>query len=204
MGAVVGVVGGLALIGLSAWFFWRQSQKAKAREAASAIASNPGFESGRPELDGAVMGAVSPPSSSPRPSASKEVLSSRVENVSPISASANNPASELHAQSPGPQMAELPLGGIAAQHAASSRPELQGQNSYSAQTTYNAMTTSISHTTHPPNPQEAASQQVYEAPVQHPTQVHEMHGQSSMNWQSGPVTQLYEMEGGPDRSHTPR
>ena len=173
---MVGVIGGLALIGLSAWLFWRQSQQAKARKAASGMASNPGFESGRTELDGAVTAAASPPRSSPRPSASKEELPSRVENISPVSANTNKPVSELHAQSPGPQMTELPLSATTAQYEGSSRPELQGQNSYSAQATYNAMTTTTSHATHRLNSQEAASQQVYEAPVQHPTQVHEMHG----------------------------
>lgn len=77
--------------------------------------------------------------------------------------------------------------------------ELHGQNSFDARaaaTSNHPLYSSAGH-----NAQEAFSQQVYEAPVQHPTQVHEMHAQSNTtNWQSGPVLQYHEMDGGSRRT----
>ena len=205
------MVGGLLIVGLSAFFFWRRNRQSRTREAATAAAAvsgtgaNPGSGNGKPELDG----AVSPPSPSSSPSTAKTQPLSRIENVSPVSADATRPpASELHAQAAaGPQMAELSPQGLTAPPGAGrpARPELQGHNAY--QTTQVAAST-VSPTTSPsafePQPQEAAGRQVYEAPVRHPTQVHEMHGQSSTNWRSGPVSLFHEVEGSRGPAHTPR
>ncbi|KAJ8120360.1 hypothetical protein ONZ43_g2915 [Nemania bipapillata] len=68
-------------------------------------------------------------------------------------------------------------------------PELQGHEAISPQT-----------------PNEAYSQQVYEAPGQYQHPVSEAHGQpmselQGMGWQSGPVPHAYEMDGSDGRNH---
>lgn len=199
VGGVVGGVGGLALIAAVVFFFWRRSRKAKIQVVTN-VESDVG--AGKPELDSTAAAAAlaSPPSSSPSPSALKGQPPSRADNVSPVSA---HNTSELHGQSPAPQMSELHArqggGSTAAAAAAAARPELPGQNSFDARaaaTSNHPLYSSAGH-----NAQEAFSQQVYEAPVQHPTQVHEMHAQSNTtNWQSGPVLQYHEMDGGSRRT----
>ncbi|KAI0378944.1 hypothetical protein F5Y04DRAFT_260694 [Hypomontagnella monticulosa] len=79
IGAVVGVVGGLAIIGLVAFFLWKRSRKNQA-------APHPAVAefSGKPELDGAV--AAPSPAASPNPSAMKGSADTRVDNVSPVTA----------------------------------------------------------------------------------------------------------------------
>ncbi|RYP37342.1 hypothetical protein DL767_002985 [Monosporascus sp. MG133] len=181
VGAVVGVVVGLALIGAAAFFLWRRSRKAK-----SAVAANGDLHigTGKSELDGTVVATapVSPPNSSPSPSGSNAQHPSRTDNISPVSTTqkaserhARSPAtqaSELHVQSPGPQMSEL-----------------HGQNTLPPQT--------VNAYFHASGPQDAFCQPVHEAPVQHPTQVHEMHAQPETRWQSGPIMQYHEMDGAP-------
>ncbi|RYP88158.1 hypothetical protein DL770_004663 [Monosporascus sp. CRB-9-2] len=174
VGAVVGAAVGLALIGAGAFFLWRRSRKAK-----GAVAANGDVHTGtgKPELDGTVVAVapVSPPNFSPSPSGSKAQHPPRTDNVSPVSTAQK--ASE-HARSPATQASEL--------HAQSPAPqmsELHGQNTLPPQTV-NAY--------YP-----ASGQPVHEAPVQHPTQVHEMHAQPEATWQSGPIMQYHEMDGTP-------
>ncbi|RYP10586.1 hypothetical protein DL764_000556 [Monosporascus ibericus] len=181
VGAVVGVVVGLALIGVGAFFVWRRSKEAK-----SAVAANGDLHSGsgKPELDGTVVAGapVSPPNFSPSPSGSKTQHPSRTDNISPVSTtqkaserhawSPATQASELHTQPPGPQMSEL-----------------YGQNTLPPQTANAYFPAS--------GPRDAFGQPVHEAPVRHPTQVHEMHGQPETTWQSGPIMQYHEMDGAP-------
>ncbi|RYO91488.1 hypothetical protein DL762_002214 [Monosporascus cannonballus] len=126
-----------------------------------------------------------PPNYSPSPSGLNAKPPPRTNNVSPASItqktselygrSPTAQASELHAQSPGPQMSEL-----------------HGQNASPSQTT-NAYSPAS-------GTQGASSQPVHEAPVQHPTQVHEMHAQPETTWQAGPIMQYHEMDGGPYQS----
>ncbi|RYP58643.1 hypothetical protein DL769_008860 [Monosporascus sp. CRB-8-3] len=186
VGAVVGVVVGLALIGVGAFFIWRRARKAK-----SAVAANgdmhPG--TGKPELDGTVVAVAppSPPKFSPSPNGSNAQPPSRTDNISPVSATQK--ASELHGRSPATQASEL--------HAQSPVPqmsELHGQNTLPSQTVNAYFPAS--------GPQDAFGQPVHEAPVQHPTQVHEMHAQNNTAWQSGPIMQYHEMDGAPYQPRT--
>ncbi|RYP71180.1 hypothetical protein DL771_004980 [Monosporascus sp. 5C6A] len=181
VGAVVGAVVGLAFIAAGAFFIWRHSRKAK-----SAVNADGDLRTGtgKPELDGTVVavGPVPPPTSSPSPSGWNKQPPSRTDNISPVST--QQKTSELHAQSPATQASEL--------HAQSPGPqmsELHGQNGLPSQTANAYFPAS--------GPQQAFGQPVYEAPVQHPTQVHEMHGQPDTSWQSGPIMQYHEMDGGP-------
>ncbi|RYP15572.1 hypothetical protein DL765_005610 [Monosporascus sp. GIB2] len=175
VGGVIGGLVGLALIGTGAFFVWRRSKKAKS-EVAAGGGLHPG--AGRPELDGmaAAVAPVSPPNYSPSPSGLNAKPPSRTDNVSP--ASITQKASELYARSPAVQASELHT-----QSPGPRMPELYGQNALPSQTA-NAYFP-------------ASGQPVHEAPVQHPTQVHEMHAQPETTWQAGPIMQYHEMDGAP-------
>ncbi|KAI1806248.1 hypothetical protein F4811DRAFT_511208 [Daldinia bambusicola] len=167
VGAVVGTLAGIAFIGLVAFFFWRRRRY---NQSGDRIVPQTVVQeyTGKPELDG-----------NPNPDALKDQEATRIDNVSPVSAYSSPNTSELqgynaYPQPPIPQM-----------------PELRGQD-YAPQ-----MPSPVS----PHSPQEANSQPVYEAPAQHKPQVHEAHGQPrselpGMGWQSGPVTEFHEVDGG--------
>ncbi|KAK7743721.1 hypothetical protein SLS62_010500 [Diatrype stigma] len=205
VGAVVGVVGGLVLIGVMAFFIWHRSRKAKTQVLAGNAESGAGT-AGKPELDSAALVSTTlSPSASPSPNALKTQPPSRVDNVSPISAhhaselNGQNPiqrqphTSELHAQSPGPQLSGLHAQGAAGSSSPGPRSELSGQDAILSAHPANSLHSPGGHSAH-----EALGQQVYEAPVQHPAVVHEMHAQPV------PISQHYEMDGGLPPSRAPQ
>ncbi len=94
-GAVVGSVGGTALIAVVAFLLYRRSKKTK-QEAPIALGS---IDEGKPELDSTSV-APPPPTGSPSPSITK----SRMEAISPVSAVSSPytppPMPELYNQPP--------------------------------------------------------------------------------------------------------
>lgn len=205
-GAVVGVVGGIALIGTGIWFVIRHRRNNRNNIAQSVQQTQPTDPSypGKPELGGTVL-AVPPPSHSPSPSMMKQhghpspVPSPRPDTISPISG-ANSPYSpppphgaELHGQHPPP----FPFPNTS---------ELQGQNAYPPQPTYaGSHPSSPGHVQQYPGAQEAYGQQIYEAPGQQQRPIYQADSRpihppraelQGMGWQSGPVQQEYhEMDG---------
>ncbi|KAL7622483.1 hypothetical protein AAE478_007989 [Parahypoxylon ruwenzoriense] len=188
VGAVVGVVAGLIIIGLAAFFIWRRSRQNQ-NQMASPVAG-PETGGGKPELDGSasVPGPVSSNSST-----LKDQAATRIDNVSPVSAHSLPDTSELQGHNayppphPVPQISELHD-----QNVYSSVQELQGQGTHPSPT--------LSPQS-PYTPQEAFGQPVYEAPGQQQQPVYEAHGQArselqGMTSQSGPVAQYHEMDGG--------
>lgn len=183
-GAVAGSVIGTALIAVVAFLLYRRSRKAKAEAGDHALAVL--SDNGKSELDSTPI--MPPPAVSPSPS----MMKNRMDNSSPVSvmSSPYSPhGSELPGQSPfqpPPPMPELHN-----QTAYPRTPELQGQHAYASQTHH-----------------EAYSQQVYEAPGQYRPPFSEAHGQPmselhGMGWQSGPVANAYEMDGGHSRPQKP-
>ncbi|KAI2633165.1 hypothetical protein GGS26DRAFT_555510 [Hypomontagnella submonticulosa] len=96
VGAVVGGIAGLAIIGLAAFFLWKRSRKNKAAPHPAAAAEF----SGKPELDSTVVAPSS--AASPNPSAMKGQADTRVDNVSPVTAHSVPNTSELSAYPPPP------------------------------------------------------------------------------------------------------
>ncbi|KAI3324371.1 hypothetical protein HD806DRAFT_494897 [Xylariaceae sp. AK1471] len=172
-GAVVGAVIGTALIAVVAFLLYRRSRKAKAEVAAFVPVVVPESDNAKPELDNT---SIAPP---PAVSPSLSMMKNRMENSSPVSAISglNSPhGSELPGQSPFQQPPPMPE--LHNQAAYSQTSELQGQSKYSLQTRH-----------------EAYSQQVYNA---HGPPMSELHG---MGWQSGPVSNAYEMDAGQQSPH---
>lgn len=137
VGAVVGVLAGLALIGLAVFFFWRRRRYGQNGSRTASPPVGPEYsgkpELGKPELDGSQnLGVLK----------NQEVA--RVDNVSPVSAYSSPTASELqgHAGYPQPPIPQM--------------PELRGQNHASQ----------IPSPISPYTPQEAYGQPVHEAPAQ--------------------------------------
>ncbi|OTB12143.1 hypothetical protein K445DRAFT_321405 [Daldinia sp. EC12] len=167
VGAVVGVLAGIGLVGLVIFFFWRRRRYGQNGGQTVPQPIGPEY-SGKPELDG-----------SPNPDVLKNQEVTRVDNVSPVSAYSSPNTSELqgHSAYPQPPVPQM--------------PELRGQDHASQ------MPSPVS----PYTPQEAHSQPVYEAPAQQKPQVYEAHGQPrselpGMGWQSGPVAEVHEVDGG--------
>jgi len=176
-GAVAGSVLGTGLIAAVAFLLYRRKKMAQANAAAPPVVV---AEDGKPELDNTSI--APPPAGSPSPS----MIKLRVDDVSPVSgiSSPNSPyGSELAAQTrfgPPPPMPEL--------HSPAAYPrtsELPERNFH----------LSAAH-------HEAYSQQIYEVPGQYRPPVSGPR-HPGMGWQSGPVPNAYEMDGGYAGSQEP-
>jgi cbb3-type cytochrome oxidase subunit 3 len=176
-GAVVGAVLGTAVIAGVAFFIYRQKKKTQANAANAPVVV---ADNAKPELDSTSI--APPPAGSPSPS----MMKMRMDDVSPVSgiSSPSSPyGSELAAQTPfrpPPPMPELRSSTIY-----SNTTELPGQSIHSSVTHY-----------------EAHSQQIHEAPGQYRPPMSGP-GQPGMGWQSGPVPNAYEMDGGYAGSQEP-
>ncbi|KAI1504755.1 hypothetical protein F5X99DRAFT_432521 [Biscogniauxia marginata] len=138
VGAVIGVVAGLVLIGLAAFVFWRRSQRAKNRSQSNIMPGGP--ESGgadKPELENTTVSQA--PGASPSLSTLKPQDAPRTNNVSPVSRHSSPYTSELQGHSSYAQMSELHNDNIYARTS-----ELQGQNVYSQQLPQEAHGQSVS------------------------------------------------------------
>ncbi|KAI5866034.1 hypothetical protein GGS23DRAFT_555142 [Durotheca rogersii] len=194
VGAVVGVVGGLIVVGLAVFIFRRRAQHNKNPNVASA--AGPEVGGGKPELDGSGF-VPAPGPTSPSPSTLEAHAATRMDNVSPVSAHSSPPKSEL------PSQGAFPPSPIGLQPS-----ELHNQNMYSQTQELQAQSANPSQMRGPHSPyggQEALGQPIYEAPGQQQPPTYEAYGQprselQGMSWQSGPVTQYHEMDGGP-RAH---
>ncbi|KAI0164005.1 hypothetical protein GGR57DRAFT_272348 [Xylariaceae sp. FL1272] len=179
-GAVVGAVLGTALAAVSAFTVYRKSRKNKAASAAAVehvpSQTSEGPDNGKSELASTTVAI--PPSVSP----AGTNHSRKENNISPVSGYSSPHGSELQAHSPfGPPPPMPPNMSELQSQTGYGRPtELHNQTAYPRPSELQA-----------PNayPQETSGQQVYEAPGQHQPQY-------SQGYQSGPVAQSYEMDGG--------
>ncbi|KAI1410493.1 hypothetical protein F5Y13DRAFT_202290 [Hypoxylon sp. FL1857] len=169
VGAVVGVAGGLAIIGLAAFFLWRRARLNKRHE--QTVLSPPPEFAGKPELDGAVAAPSS--AASPDSNTLKDQLVTRTDNVSPVSAYSSPNASELQGHSAYPPPPPIPQ-----------MPELHEQSQSAYAYSSRTQTQDSPYITH-----EAHGRPVHEA---HGQPRSELQG---MSWQSGPVAGFHEMDG---------
>ncbi|KAI1141685.1 hypothetical protein F5Y05DRAFT_270269 [Hypoxylon sp. FL0543] len=166
VGAVVGVLVVLAILGLVAFFLWRRRARLNRDHEQTGLPTTAEFAS-KPELDGAV--ATSASAASPDSDTANAHVATRVDSVSPVSTQASPNALELPGHSayppppPIPQMSEL---------------HEQDQSAYSLRT--QSQHSSVAH--------EAHGHPLYEA---HGQPRAELQG---VGWESGPVTGFYEMD----------
>ena len=207
VGAVVGVIGGLALLALAAYFVWRharksQAQKSELQQLDNLAPTNGPGGLGKPELPGTPIaaGGLYPPGQSPSPA-----LSNTYSNQAPSSPSLQQgPGYNNYAYAPPPHaQAELqgqlysPNGAYPAQQSYS---ELQAQTTQPVQAELYggsgvpgpaAEPYSPLHAQHPPSPQPIyqADSTSIESPNRANGTAHV--SSSSLSFHSGPVPQTF-------------